>query len=262
MTTPRKILITGARGGIGLESALQLAERGHEVIATVHHEQDIPAVSQAAAARGVKLQVTKLDILNERDREDALRHPVDVLINNAAIGETGPLIEVPVERVRQNFETNVFATLELSKLAARSMLERGRGTIVIMGSLGGRLSMPFMGPYVMTKFALEAAVDAMRIELRPLGIKISIIEPGAYATGFNEKMHAKKYEWLGDRSAYRKHWKYIKFFEQVNYRLQSRNLHRIARQVVRAAEARRPRARYTAPWWQGLGVRLVRILGF
>jgi len=261
MNIRKKILITGARGGIGLESALQLAARGHEVIATVHHEQDIPGVLEAATARGVALKAEKFNILNESDRKSMLRHPIDVLINNAAVGETGPLIEVPMDRVRRNFETNVFATLELSQLYARGMLERGHGTIVIVGSLGGRLSMPFMGPYLMTKFALEAAVDALRIELKPLGIKVCIIEPGAYATGFNERMHARKYEWLDENSAYHGHQRYIRFFEQGNYRLQGKKLNRIARQVVRAAEARRPRARYVAPWWQGAGVRILRMLG-
>lgn len=261
MKQNKKILITGAKGGIGLESALQLSARGHDVIATVHHEQDIQAVQQAADRRGVSFTVEKFNILNQNDRENFIERPVDVLINNAAIGETGPLIEIPMDRVRRNFETNVFATLELSQLFAKKMLARGKGTIVIVGSLGGRLSMPFMGPYVMTKFALEAAIDALRIELRPLGIKVSIIEPGAYATGFNEKMHAKKYEWLKEDSAYHAHKKYIRFFEQSNFRLQSRKLHRIAHQVVRATEARRPRARYVAPWWQGAGVRLLRMLG-
>ena len=261
MSNPRKILITGTRGGIGLETALQLSARGHDVIATVHHEQDIQAVQQAADHRGLSLTVEKFNILNQHDRDSFIERPIDVLINNAAIGETGPLIEIPMDRVRRNFETNVFATLELSQLFAKKMLDRGNGTIVIVGSLGGRLSMPFMGPYVMTKFALEAAIDALRIELRPLGIKVSIIEPGAYATGFNEKMHAKKYEWLSEDSAYFNHGKYIRFFEQSNLRLQSRNIPRIARQVVRAAVARRPRARYVAPWWQGAGVRLLRMLG-
>ena len=261
MINPRKILITGARGGIGLESALQLAARGHEVIATVHHEQDIQTVRQAADHRGVSLTVEKFNILNQQDRDALVERPIDVLVNNAAIGETGPLIEIPMDRVRRNFETNVFATLELSQAFARRMLKQGHGTIVIVGSLGGRLSMPFMGPYVMTKFALEAAIDALRIELRPLGLKVSIVEPGAYATGFNEKMHAKKYEWLDEDSAYGNHKKFIHFFEQSNFRLQSRNTPRIARQVVRAAEARRPRARYVAPWWQGAGVRLLRMLG-
>lgn len=261
MNIRKKILITGAKGGIGLESALQLAARGHEVIATVHHESDIQIVQQAAGWRGVSLAVEKFDILNQDDRNTFTGRQIDVLINNAAIGETGPLIEIPMDRVRRNFETNVFATLELSQQFAKCMIQQGHGTVVIVGSLGGRLSMPFMGPYVMTKFALEAAIDALRIELRPLGIKVSIIEPGAYATGFNEKMHAKKYEWLKEDSAYHKHRKYIRFFEQSNFRLQSSNTPRIAHQVVRAAEARRPRARYVAPWWQGAGVRLLRMLG-
>lgn len=261
MGNSKTILITGARGGIGLESALQLAGRGHSVIATVHLEESVPLVEQAAKRRGVSLRVEKFNILNEKDRAQALEHDIDVLVNNAAIGETGPLIEIPPERIRRNFETNVFATLELSQRFATRMLARGRGTIVIVGSLGGRVSMPFMGPYVMTKFALEGAVDALRVELRPLGIRICLIEPGAYATGFNEKIHAKKYEWLDDSSAYRDHMKYMRLFEQGNIRLQSSAIHRIARQVVRATEASHPRARYVAPWWQGAGVRLLRMLG-
>jgi short-subunit dehydrogenase len=254
-----KILITGSRGGIGLEAALQLAERKHEVIATVHSEDSIALVQSAAQKRGVDLTVEKLNILNIKDRERALVHDVDVLINNAATGETGPLIEVPIDRLRKDFETNVFATLELSQQFARKMLAKENGKIVFIGSLAGRLAMPFMGPYVMTKFALEGAIDALRLELRPLGIKVCLIEPGAYATGFNEKMHAKKYEWMGDGSAYHNHLRYIRMAEQTNYRFQSRNLVRIARQIVRATEARRPKARYVAPWWQGLGVRLIRI---
>jgi len=261
MATTKTILITGARGGIGLEAALQLAENGHTVIATVHHEKDIPTVEVAATRRGVTLTVEKLNILNEKDREQALRHGVDVLINNAAIGESGPLIEMPMDRLRRNFETNVFATIELSQQFAQAMLTRGSGTVIFVGSLAGRLSMPFMGAYSMTKFALKAAVDALRFELRPLGIHTSVIEPGAYATGFNEKMHAKKYEWLNEESIYHAHLDYLRLFEKANLRLQNRRIHRIARQVVKAAEARRPKARYTAPWWQAAGVQLLRIVG-
>jgi len=261
MATRKTILITGTRGGIGLETALQLAANGHAVIATVHHEKDIPTVAAAAKQRGVTLAVEKLNILNEKDRELALRREIDVLINNAAIGESGPLIEMPMDRLRRIFETNVFTTIELSQQFARAMVKRGAGSIIFIGSLAGRLSMPYMGAYSMTKFSLKAAVDALRFELRPLGIHTSVIEPGAYATGFNEKMHAKKYEWLNEDSIYHAQLDYLRRLEKVNIRLQNRHLDRIARQVVRAAEARRPRARYTAPWWQAAGVQLLRIIG-
>ncbi len=257
-----KILITGARGGIGLEAALQLAQRGHDVIATVHLEESIPVVEAAARERGVTLSVEKLDILNENDRRCFADYDIDVLINNAAIGETGPLLEVPVDRIRKNFETNVFSSIEFSQQFARSMVERGSGKIVFVGSLGGRLATPFMGPYMMTKFALEAAIDVLRIELRPLGIKVSLIEPGAYATGFNEKMHARKYEWMDASSLYHDHLGFIRLFEKGIFLLQSKHVHRIARKIVKAAEAKRPWARYVAPWWQGLGVRILRTLGF
>lgn len=256
-----KILITGARRGIGLNAALKLVARGHEVIATVHHEKNIPDVEQAARLAGVNLIVEKLDILEPADRQRAVAHKVDVLINNAAIGETGPLVEIPIERVRQNYETNVIATISLTQLVIRPMIERGNGKVIFIGSLGGRLSMPFMGPYVMTKFALEAAIDAMRMELKPFNVEVCIVEPGAYATGFNEEMHAKKYEWLADDSVYRNHMKRVRIFEAGNIRLQGKRTDNIARQIVRAVEARKTKIRYTAPWWQALGVRILRILG-
>lgn len=256
-----KILITGCRGGIGLNAALKLAARGHHVVATVHREESVSAVQAAAEAAGVSLVVEKLDILEPEDRQRALSHDVDVLINNAAIGETGPLIEVPIDRVIRNHETNVVATLALSQLVIHQMIEKDRGRVIFVGSLGGRLSMPFMAPYVMTKFALDAAVDAMRMELRPFKVNVCIIEPGAYATGFNEAMHAKKYEWLDERSVYRDNMRFITLFEKGNLRLQGKRTDNIARQIVRAVEARTPKARYWAPWWQALGVRLLRVLG-
>ena len=256
-----KILITGARGGIGLSAALKLGERGHRVIATVHRRESIAEVEKAARAAGVELAVEKLDILDPMDRQKAVDHNVDVLVNNAAIGETGPLIEIPVHRVRDTHETNVMATLELTQEVMRPMMERGNGRVVFVGSLGGRLSMPFMAPYVMTKFALEAAIDALRVELKPFGVKVCIIEPGAYATGFNEKNHAKKYDWIGRDSLYHEHMRLVKFYERANLGLQGKRFDNITRQIVRAVEARNPKIRYTSPWWQALGVRILRIFG-
>ncbi len=258
----KKVLITGTRGGFGLEAALMLARRGHEVIATVHHEKNVANVQAAAAAAGVSMHVEKRDILVPADRQAILAHQPDVLVNNAAIGESGPLVEVPPERIRGVFETNVFATIYLTQACLQAMIDRGHGTVVIVSSLGGRLSMPIMGPYVMTKFALEAAADALRMELRPFPVYVSLIEPGAYATGFNEKMHAKKYEWLGEDSRYHDHMKTVRFWEQVTLRMQGRDLEPVARRIVRAVEARRPRARYSVPWWQGFGVRVLRAFGW
>lgn len=255
------VLITGARSGIGLEAALQLAERGHDVIATVHLEESIAIVEAAARERGVVLRVEKLDILDENDRQRVATYDIDVLINNAAIGESGPLMEVPVERMRKSFETNVIASIALSQKFIRSMTERGFGKIIFIGSLAGRLAMPFMAPYTMTKFALEGAADALRIEMRPLGIKVSLIEPGAYATGFNEKMHATKYKWMDDSSLYSPHLSYIRFFENSNFRFQSKRVHRIARQIVKATEAKHPKSRYVAPWLQGFGVKILKLFG-
>ena len=183
----KTILITGAASGFGKDSAITLAKRGHKVIATVHREE---SVSELKKETGDLLHdIFKLDITLESDRNKIKDLSIDVLINNAAIGESGALAEVPMGRLRDNFETNVFSTIALSQIALKGMLKKKSGTVVFISSLAGRMPMPFLGPYSMTKFALTAAATMMRSELKKISktVHISLIEPGGYHTGFNQK---------------------------------------------------------------------------
>lgn len=260
----KTILITGAGSGIGLDTAWALAARGHRVIATTATEAQAEAVRAQAAARGVALQVFKLDITAEADRQQVLALELDVLINNAGIGESGSLAEVDVNRIRQVFEVNVFATLELTQLVLRGMIARRRGTVLLVSSIAGRLPMPFLMPYGMSKFALSAGGAALRAELDQLGcnVHVALIEPGAIHTGFNQAMAARKYTWMGAQSYFAAQAERMQAEEARVFRLlEARSTRGIVAQIVKASEAPRPKLRYVAPWLHGLGVRLARVFG-
>lgn len=260
----KTILITGAGSGIGLDSAWALAARGHRVIATTFDEVQAQALQAMASARGVPLEVFKLDITSQDDRQKVLSFELDVLINNAGVGESGSLAEVDVGRIRQVFEVNLFATLELTQLALRGMIARRRGTVLFVSSIAGRVPMPFLMPYSMSKFALSAAGSGLRAELKQLrcDVHVALIEPGAIHTGFNQAMTERKYAWMGPQSYFSTHVERLKAEEKRTFGLlEAKSTRSIVAQIVKAAEANRPKLRYVAPWIQGVGVRLARIFG-
>lgn len=258
------ILITGAGTGIGRDAAYALAARGHGVIAATYSQEQADALREESKARGCAMQTLKLDITNAAEREQILRLKPDVLINNAAIGESGSLAEVDVARIRNAFEVNVFSTLELTQLALRSMIERQSGTVLFISSIAGRVPMPFLMPYSMTKFAISAAAAGLREEMDQLGrhVQIAVIEPGAIHTGFNQSMTDRKYEWMGQDSYFSAQAGKMKKQEaRVFGFLEAKSTKSIVAKIVQASEAERPRLRYVAPWIQGVGVRLARIFG-
>src|ERR1035437_5818833 len=191
----KTVLITGAGSGFGKLAALALAERGHHVIATTETDEQ----ALALAADAPQLQVERVDITTS-DVAKVLNWDVDVLINNAGAGETGPIADVPINRVRHLFEVNVFGTLSITQAVLKGMVAKKNGRIIIMSSIAGVLSAPAFGPYSMTKFALEAMGKAMRAELAPLGIDVTLVNPGPYLTGFNDRMADSMWEWFGDQS--------------------------------------------------------------
>jgi len=260
----KTILITGAGSGIGLDTAWALAARGHRVIATTFDEAQAASLRSQAVLRGVALQVFKLDITSAADRQQILTPDVDVLINNAGIGESGSLAEVEVDRIRQVFEVNLFATLELTQLALRGMIARRRGTVLFVSSIAGRVPMPFLMPYSMSKFALSAAGAGLRAELKQLrcNVHVALIEPGAIHTGFDQAMTDRKYAWMGPQSYFAGQAERMKTEEARTFALlEAKSTRSIVAQIIKAAEASAPRLRYVAPWIQGFGVRLARIFG-
>ena len=260
----KTILITGAGTGIGRDAAFALAERGHAVLATTFSASQADALRAECTQRGQAMEVFKLDITDAADRNLLLGRPIDVLINNAALGESGSLAEVDVNRIRKVFEVNVFATLELTQVALKGMIARQSGPVLFISSIAGRLPMPFLMPYSMTKFALSAAAAGLRSEMDQLGknVQIAVIEPGAIHTGFNQAMTDRKYEWMDESSYFFAQAKAMKVKEKRTFAfLEARDTRSIVAKIIAASEARRPRLRYVAPWIQGFGIRLARIFG-
>jgi NAD(P)-dependent dehydrogenase (short-subunit alcohol dehydrogenase family) len=202
----KTILITGAGSGFGEAAAIGLAKRGHQVIATVQFSPHVTTLRRKVATLGLSsLRVEKLDLHDSFDRAQALTWDIDVLWNNAGLGEAGPVAEIPVELVRQNFETNVFLPLTLTQGFIKNWVAgKKKGKIVFTSSMGGLFTPAGFGIYVSTKHALESIAEALQQELQPFGIKIQTINPGAYLTGYNETMADTPFRWLDDAKNFTK----------------------------------------------------------
>ena len=202
----KTILITGAGSGFGEGTAIGLARSGHNVIATAQISPQVAQLRRKASTLGLNnLRVEKLDLLDPYDVAQAHTWDIDVLFNNAGIGECGPVSEIPIDLVRRNFETNVFAPIVLTQGFIKKWVHAKKpGKIVFTSSMGGLFTPPGYAVYVSTKHALEAIAEAMQQELKPFGIKVQTINPGAYLTGYNETMADTPFRWLDDSKNFTK----------------------------------------------------------
>jgi NAD(P)-dependent dehydrogenase (short-subunit alcohol dehydrogenase family) len=199
----RTILITGAGSGFGKAAAIELASRGHDVIATTETQ----AQADALAAEHPDITTLKLDVTDADDVAGASTLGVDVLINNAGVGVLGPMATVPMDKVRLSFEVNVLGMVAMSQAVIPGMRERGWGRIINVSSIAGVLASPLGSPYCMTKHAVEAFTKSLRGELAPHGIDVTKVNPGPYDTGFNDRMvnNIPTYIEAGDTSASETH---------------------------------------------------------
>lgn len=213
----KRILITGAGSGFGELAAIGLAKEGHDVIAGVQIWPQATALRQKVEPLGLQnLRVEKLDLLHSYDIRHALNWDIDILVNNAAIAESGPITEIPMELLRSMFEVNFFAPLELTQKVVRRFIDEGRpGKIVFTSSIGGLISIPYGGPYAATKHSLEAIAGSMQAELAPFGIQVQVINPGGYLTGFNETEAESASHWMDDRKNYVKGTDVKDFFDRI-----------------------------------------------
>ncbi|MEM0896679.1 MAG: SDR family NAD(P)-dependent oxidoreductase [Verrucomicrobiota bacterium] len=179
----KRILITGCSSGIGRAAALFLAKEGHHVIATARPGDDLDAFASKA-----NITVDHFDLVEaDQCRAAVEKHEqIDVLINNAGYGLLGPAEMLPDDRLKHQFDVNVFGAMRMAKLVLPQMRERGEGTIINIGSVAGKVTYALGGAYCATKHALEALSDAMRLELAPFGIRVVLIEPGTIDTKFYE----------------------------------------------------------------------------
>jgi NAD(P)-dependent dehydrogenase (short-subunit alcohol dehydrogenase family) len=181
------VLITGCSSGIGRETAHAFLEDGWEVYATARNPADVEALGEAGA------NIASLDVTDEDDVERVVERivdeegRVDCLVNNAGYAQLGPVEDVPVEMVEDQFEVNVFGPHRLAREVLPHMRERQTGTIVNVSSVAGRLATPGMGIYNGSKFAVEGISDALRPEVSEYGIDVVLVEPGPVDTAFVDR---------------------------------------------------------------------------
>jgi NAD(P)-dependent dehydrogenase (short-subunit alcohol dehydrogenase family) len=167
----RVVLVTGTSSGIGRACAERLRDRGWTVLAGVRRAVDAPEGCETAV----------LDLTRADEIAALAGRPLDAAVLNAGVALSGPLEFVPLDELRAELEVNVVGQVALLQAILPS-LRASRGRIVLMGSVSGRLALPFLGPYAASKFALEAIADSLRAEVAPFGIAVSLVQPGSIAT--------------------------------------------------------------------------------
>ncbi len=192
------IVVTGASSGIGEDAARTFARRGYVVYAGVRNDADAARVATLHDnVRPVLLDVTNPAQIAAAAETVAQRAiPLRALVNNAGIAVGGPLEFLPVDELRRVFEVNVFGQIAVTQ-AMLPFLRQTRGRIVFVGSISGRITAPFLGPYSSSKFALRALTDALRLELGSAGIAVSLIEPGSVKTPIWQKGRDSRARLLG-----------------------------------------------------------------
>lgn len=195
----RAVVITGASTGIGRATALELDSRGFAVYAGVRRDADADRLrSERPSLEPIQLDVTdSASIAAARDRVAAAVDGSGLagLVNNAGIAVPGPLEHLPIDELRRQLEVNLVGQIAVTQ-AFMPLLRAARGRIVNIGSIGGRVALPLLGPYAASKHAMEGFTDSLRRELRPFGIQVSIVRPGPIATEIWERGNASADEVL------------------------------------------------------------------
>jgi NAD(P)-dependent dehydrogenase (short-subunit alcohol dehydrogenase family) len=253
LTVDRKcVLVTGASSGIGRECATLLAARGFKVFAGVRRQEDAVALASAAPADIRPLMLDVTDPVSIEAAAAMIRASLDPsdwfsLVNNAGITVAGPLELLEMGALRRQLEVNVLGPVAVTQALLPTLREH-RGRIILMGSLFGRIALPFVAPYAAAKFALEAIADSLSLELQPWGISVSLLEPGNIATPIWQRTKERAMASVGALPAdklglYREA---LHSFEKLTdwYAKSGIPASRVARIVARALTARRPRIRY------------------
>ncbi len=256
-------LVTGASSGIGRATALMLAGEGARVFAAARSTDKLNALADEAAANGWHIEPLTLDVTSAASIAAAAEHisaatdgyGLDILVNNAGYGLMGPLEEIDLDAVRQQFETNVFGLLAVTQQFLPAMRRRRRGRIINVSSIGGRLALTYGGAYTASKFAVEALSDTLRLEVAPWNIHVSVIEPGPIATEFGEQV--RQHLDLKPNTAYPLAADYLKMFDQTAAGAPPKA---VAKVVLKAVSRSRQLIRATAPEYWAIPLKIIEIL--
>lgn len=247
------IIVTGASAGIGEATARRLARGGAKVVISARRPDRLEVLARAIDPSGANVLAVAGDVTSDADRRKLVAATlekfgrIDGLVNNAGYGTRGPVEIAPVEVIRKNFETNVFSLIALTQLVLPAMRERGTGCIVNIGSVAGKVARPLSSIYDSTKHALEALTDGLRGELKPFGVRVTLIRPGFILTEFVEAANAASVDVVAQAGPYAPFYK--------GYQDSTKSMRRIAGQpddiarlVAIALTADNPAPRYSGPF--------------
>lgn len=251
-TEEKTALVTGASGGFGQFICLELAAKGYRVAAGARRPESLAQLLKMAREAGVesRIHAIALDICLPEQIQQAMLDigkrwgRLDLLVNNAGEAVGGFVEEVPMEAWRRQFDVNFFGTVEVTQAALPLMRKTGNGKIILISSISGVIGFPGYGPYAASKFALEGFGESLSLELKPFGIDVVIVEPGAYGTpiwgkGFSEMK-------VRENSPYRQPLENVLKFSRRTAE-SSGNPREVAALVGKIANTGMPKFRYRLP---------------
>lgn len=254
MTQPSQVaLVTGGSSGIGACTVEQLLDAGFTVYTVARRVERMRPLAEKGA------HVFAMDVTDDASMVAGVgriieeQGRIDVLVNNAGYGSYGAVEDVPIDEARRQFEVNVFGLARLTQLVTPHMRAQGTGRIVNISSIGGKFYEPFGAWYHATKFAVEGFSDCLRMELKPFGVDVVLIEPGPIITEWNEIARDSLLERSGGTDYARYARRAHKVLTEFDKPGRASTPEAVARKIRKAATARRPAARYPV----GRGARMV-----
>ncbi len=256
MTSARWVMVTGASSGVGRSTALLLSGNGFEILATVRNEADALVIKNQNPDH---IHPVIIELRDQGTIQDCARQIADKtgqdglygLVNCAAMLHCGPLEYFPRKLWFEQYDVNLFGPMILTQ-AVLPFIRKANGRIVNIGAVGGGISLPFYGAIASSKIAFEAVNDCLRRELHPFGIHVSIIEPGGIATPANNKMRDSVTRFLSDLepTGQQRYGEAMEAFSQWAFKMHQHNLRpeKVAKTVMKALQARRPKIRYRLGW--------------
>lgn len=248
------VLVTGGSSGIGKSIGEYLQAKGYIVYGTSRNPQSV---------QGSKIPLISLDVQNRHSMQQAVQNiiekegKIDVLINNAGVGITGPLEETPISEIERNFQTNVFGPLELIQLILPYMREKKSGMIINITSIAAYMGLPYRGAYSSSKSAFETVSESLSMEVAPFGIKVCTVAPGDFATDIaSRRYHAP----FNEKSPYAQIYK--NQLNTMNSHVQKgENPIKMARAIAEIIEKKQPKLHYkVGSFLQVFSIFLKRIL--
>jgi len=246
------VLITGATDGLGRAAAVRLAEENYRVFAAGRNAAKRESLKKEAWERKLPLETVEMDVCDDESVRRAVGEVerytdgIDALVNNAGIAYVAVMEEVKLEHLRQQMETNFIGVVRVTQAVLPGMRKRGRGRIVNVSSVAGKMAMPLFGPYSASKHALEGMTDALRLEVHPFGIEVVLLEPAYIRTNMEASavQLSAEYQAALETSPYAGHYLAFRRVWKARTKDSKATPEDFVRELLRALRETPPRARY------------------